>query len=504
MSRPLNLYVLSRIRDEECFNIVETHDSMKNYDHETRYHEIESLRLLVDEMTGRGIRAAELDGFYHGFTIPGIGKEFDLLKFNRRSCLNIELKSQPVPEQQILSQLLRNRYYLSHLGVKLDLFTAVTGTMECFRLSEDGELLRTGMQELARAVRKHATAYRTHAEELFRSSGYLVSPLSSPEKFLKGEYFLTQAQEQIRRNLLKAAEAAPAGSIYHITGRPGTGKTLLLYDLARTLAEKGRTLVIRAGALSDTEKRIGESLDRLAILSAEDMDAGAAGRQPLRFDTAAFILVDEAQRLDVSQFEKICRTAEEKGTVCIFSTDPERVLSTAEKERDITGRIRAIPPAGEYELSEKIRVNREITGFLTVLRDLNAKKDRRVSGYANVEVCCANTTAEAQELISYYRGKGYAFFNYSRPAFEPSPFQEMEESFDPRYVIGREFDRAVMLLDDSFRYDERGMLQGIPVPDPDRIYPNVFFQEITRVREKLAVVIMKAPELFEKTVSILQ
>lgn len=504
MSRPVNLYIISRIRDEDCFNIVETHDSMKSYDHETRYHEIESLRLLVDELTDRGVRVAELDGFYHGFIIPGIGKEFDLLKFNTRSCLNIELKSQPVPEQQILSQLLRNRYYLSHLGVKLDLYTVVTGTMECFCLSPEGELVETGMRELAKAVRKHASSYRTHAEELFRASEYLVTPMSSPERFLKGEYFLTQAQEQIKRNLLKAVEkgAGAGGCFYHVTGRPGTGKTLLIYDLAKTLAAKAPTVVIRAGALNDTEREIGERLEGLQILSAEAVRDG----EEVKFcaDETVYMLVDEAQRLTAGQFEQICRSAERGRKVCIFSTDPERVMTTAERERDITARIRSIPPAGEYELSEKIRVNREIAGFLSAMRDLNVRKKQHLNGYANIEVCCANTTAEAQDLIGYYRSKGYAFFNYSRPEFEPSPFRGMEEEFDPRYIVGREFDRAVILLDDSFRYDDKDILQGIPAPDPDRIYPNVFYQDVTRVREKLAVIVMKAPALFEKIVSILQ
>lgn len=50
------------------------------------------------------------------------------------------------------------------------------------------------------------------------------------------------------------------------------------------------------------------------------------------------------------------------------------------------------------------------------------------------------------------------------------------EDFDTHHVIGQEFDKVVMLLDSSFYYDENGTLQGIPHPNPDYLYPNLFYQ----------------------------
>ena len=60
-----------------------------------------------------------------------------------------------------------------------------------------------------------------------------------------------------------------------------------------------------------------------------------------------------------------------------------------------------------------------------------------------------------------------------------------------------------MLMDSSFSYDENGYLRGIPEPDPEHPYPNIFYSEISRVREHLALVIMDSPELFENILSIL-
>ena len=55
----------------------------------------------------------------------------------------------------------------------------------------------------------------------------------------------------------------------------------------------------------------------------------------------------------------------------------------------------------------------------------------------------------------------------------------------------------------SYLYDENGYLMGIPEPDPEHPYPNIFYSGITRVREHLALVIMDAPELLENILSIL-
>ena len=108
--RPVNIFRVSRIHDEGLFNISVKHEAEDHDNHRIKIHEIDSLRILVDALTDSGVSISELDGFYLGFIIPQIGKEFDLLKVTGRNCLNIELKSVSVPEEQILEQLLKNRH----------------------------------------------------------------------------------------------------------------------------------------------------------------------------------------------------------------------------------------------------------------------------------------------------------------------------------------------------------------------------------------------------------
>ena len=187
--KPVNLFRVSRIRDERLFNIMEKHEASDHDNHRIRIHEIESLRILTDALAGHGITVKDTDGFYFGFVIPLIGKEFDLLKVTGRYCLNIELKSQDVGEEHILAQLRKNRHYLTLLGRELMLFTVVTDTLKCYRLSDDGELEATDISEIAKAVRKCSAAYHGRIEKLFRASEYLISPEEDPERFLQGQYF---------------------------------------------------------------------------------------------------------------------------------------------------------------------------------------------------------------------------------------------------------------------------------------------------------------------------
>lgn len=493
MTRALNIYGISRIRASAPFNIVEKHQSQKSAPADAQYHEIESLRLLVDGLIQNGLSVGELDGFFFGFKIPQIGKEFDLLKILPTVCINIELKSTPVPDAQIRSQLLKNRHYLNHLGRQLCLYTVVTDSLTCYTLSANDQLVKVDFSQIVALLRQNAEGYITEIDGLFRAADYLVSPFHTPEKFIQGAYFLTQAQERIKKDLLRDLDQ---GSWFHLTGRPGTGKTLLLYDIAKTLAMGGKTLLLHCNALCDGLEKINREIANLSILPVDTLN-----RADFSMDGYRYILVDEAHRIYETQYQKIRASTTKNGQVCIFSSDPEQVLSTAEKQRDIVGKIKTLPSVKEFTLSEKIRTNRDLQAFIMRLKDLDYVPHPPAS-YANVYLNYANTTGEAQSLLEYYRSRGFVFINYSKPEFSDSPYTQYEGDFDAHHVIGQEFDKVVMLMDDAFYYDEKGMLKGVPHPDPDYLYPNLFYQGITRVREELAIIVVDAPELFEKIISI--
>jgi len=495
MTQGLNIYKLSRVRDEDAFNIVKRHDSRSEDKRTTQYHEMESFRFFVNALIGRGVSVSELDGFFYGYSISRIGKEFDLLRITEDFCLNIELKSLEVSKEQILKQLIQNKYYLNHLERRIRLFTVVTDSMTCYRLSSEGTLRECDLDEVVTAVKMTAEGFIDEIDPLFKHSKYMVSPVSTPGRFIDGEYFLTQAQDVIKTEILKASRNA-AGAFFQLTGMPGTGKTLLLYDLAKVYAKESETLVIHCGELPPGLAAISDTIDRLQVISVYDLDKCDLKRY-------RFILVDETHRMSTKDFEKICRSVGESRSVCIFSIDPRQLLTTVDKEKDISGKIESLGNVTEFKLSERIRYNKEIRFFILQLMDKRNKPKDQID-YDNISLAYADTSEEAQELLGYFRSLGYTFINYSKPRYHESPFARYEEDIDTDHVAGREYDNVVMLLDESFFYDEKGRLQGIPTPDPDYLYPNLFYQGITRAREKLAVIVIRNRGLFEEIAKIIE
>ena len=115
--RAINLYTLTRRIDNEIFAKYVSALSDRKEIIRIRMKEIDQIAGLVNELDFNGKTAELCDNWFYSFSIPQIGKEFDLLKIgNNKTAVNIELKSQEVPAEKIKNQLLQNRYYLSHLA----------------------------------------------------------------------------------------------------------------------------------------------------------------------------------------------------------------------------------------------------------------------------------------------------------------------------------------------------------------------------------------------------
>ena len=397
MTKPINIYLQSRINEELSFNRVEQHSSGKIEICRTHEHEIKSLRYIVDALMAEGLSLEMLEGFFYGYRIPQIGKEFDLLKFTETECLNIELKSQTVSLEHVLSQLKKNKYYLAHLGKKERFYTVFTDTMTCYMLDESNTLEPVDFSVVANDVKSFGGHYLTEIDQMFRASDYLVSPLNTPDKFINGEYFLTPAQEQIQRNILKDILNHSGYGFFSLTGKPGTGKTLLLYDVAKKLSAINKTLVIHCGKLPEGQEQLNKSIENFHVISA-----GYLKYCLEIIDIYNFILVDETHRIYPMHYDKICELVMRDNKICIFSSDPEQVLSSAEKRNGIVQKINSLPLIDKYELSEKIRTNKELASFIISVRNLN-KKPHVPMNYRNVTLSYASNFEEASNIIGYLK-----------------------------------------------------------------------------------------------------
>lgn len=496
MANPVNIYSLSRIQSEQAFNSINKH--LSGQKSRIKQTEIASLRLFVDKMVSFALPIEFFDGFFYSFKIPQIGKEFDLLKLSNDYCINIEFKSTSVGYDRILKQLVQNKHYLNHLSKRIELYTVITDTMVCYKLSMENTLIEVDISEIKNALESLLQNYIINIDNLFRPADYLVSPLNTPDKFLQGEYFLTQQQEEVKGDFLKKVSCLKNAAFFHITGKPGTGKTLLLYDLAKALSTNGKTLLVHCGILSKNQVKIKDSITNLDIISAKQLKG-----ENYELSKYSFILVDEAHRIYYPQFTRICTSVYENKQICMFSSDPGQILSRAEQRRQIVDKINQLDLSGKYELSDRIRTNKELISFMRQMIDLNDTPKEHMN-YPNISLNYANDSTEARLLLNYYHNRDFIFINFSKTNYGHSPYSEyiFEEDFDTHHVIGQEFDNVVILMDNSFFYNSANTLSSISHPNPDYLYPNLFYQGITRAREKLAIIIVETPELFEKMASI--
>ena len=112
-------------------------------------------------------------------------------------------------------------------------------------------------------------------EILFEANRYLISPLNTQQEFLDRQYFLTESQEKIKIDILSVLnEGKMQQCFFGITGKAGTGKTLLLYDIVRTVAYlNNRCCVIHSGILCEGHRYLNDNWDNVDIFPAKDANS---------------------------------------------------------------------------------------------------------------------------------------------------------------------------------------------------------------------------------------
>ena len=489
-----NLYILTRNQQKKLLTPYENVLSGREEVHKIKEHEFHSLTTFVDVLFENHITIADLDGFYFSYSIKYVGKEFDLLKVcKNEKVLNIELKSEAISLEKIEKQLQQNQYYLGLISSKIYSFTFVEETKKFYRLDETG--FHTCKVEDLIQILKEFRIYETgEIEELFCAKDFLISPLNTPEKFIEHRYFLTQQQVEIKKNVLEQVENNIRPRMWGITGGAGTGKTLLLYDIAKECSRYGKCCVIHSGMLLEGHQILNNMMENVDIMSVKAIDYELLKQYQ-------FIFVDEAQRLTPKGFHTILNLSENNKTSCIFFYDYFQVFTKAERKRNIPEKLKRIPGFQERRLSGKIRSNKEIVSFIETLLDLT--RMTRSYKYNNIDLFYTETAAEAKNIIQYYREeKNYVYIEYANLKYYPNATDRFYGDLNAHHVIGQEFDNVVITLDKNFRYGANGKLQGRVHPNPNYLFNKLFYQAISRAREKLCIIVIGNAELFEKINSV--
>lgn len=200
--------------------------------------ELLDIKQLVNEFNENKATLKELDQYYIGYRINQISKEFDLLRFGNDYIVNIELKSKKSKED-IRTQLIENQYYLSSVNENIYSFTYVSRDNILYKLDENKQLVECDFESLISVLRDQELLHIDNLDNIFNPSNYLISPFNTTEKFISGNYFLTDHQRQIKKEMMDNNGLIKFKFI-SIEGAAGTGKTLFAYDISKQYINAGK------------------------------------------------------------------------------------------------------------------------------------------------------------------------------------------------------------------------------------------------------------------------
>lgn len=486
----VNIYELTRISDKGMIQRLERQSSGRTRYLSIKSWEIKSLKKLVNHMIELKMDVLLLQ-FFYSFQIPKLGKEFDLLKIDDETVINIELKSGVVPQESIRKQLIQNRYYLSSLGKTIRSYTYISSTDQLVRLTKSNHVVETDWETICTDIIKQKDCYCSDIEDLFKADQFIISPLVEPNRFLQKEYFLTSQQRDISNKILKNIKQRNTW-FQGFTGMPGTGKTLLLYDIAMHLSKSQKICIIHCGSFSKELEQLNFRLKRIEFMKEHNIIEK-------NITDYAAILVDEAHNMSKGVFEKLYDSLKEKNIPVIFSYDCEDVIAEKEIEFDIVKYIRKCRGYEEYRLTNRIRTNEELSAFIQCLLQGSSYNHRKA--YPSVAISYANNIEEMQILLEAYQKQEYTFI-CDKQLHEISVLKgEYTEIFCAK---GHEYDKVVMIIDKHFYFDEKHLLR-YSANDSDMISPvRNLFHGLNRAKEKIALIIIDNESVLETILTIIQ
>lgn len=492
--KPANLLSLVNANKDLSSSVFELF--LRSFDIEIKENELTDLESLVNELYADSEGPEIFDDFYVGYTIDQISKEFDLLRFGKTSIINIELKRENTGDR-IKEQLKKNKYYLSFLGKKVISFTYVSQDKKLFYFDETESLKETDYSFLISLLIDQKPEYIEDINKLFDPSNYLVSPFNSTIAFMENRYFLTDHQENIKKEILKLIPKTGPCFIT-IEGNAGTGKTLLTYDIAKEYINNTKNvLIFHCGTLNGGHHKLREDYSWTI----------AAIKNYRSYDVSNYelIIVDETQRIYQYQLDELLEKIKKTNVKCIFSYDSQQCLARWEIKGNIPQYIKSQVSPQAFKLTEKIRTNKEIASFIKNLFDLSKKNPNQK--YTNVDVQYFSNVNDSREYLEVLKNQKWKIINYTPSMYKNYPYEKYQNrSNDTAHkVIGQEYDNVVAVLDKHFYYNKDGKLDTKGYSETPYYHPTkMLFQIVTRARKRLRIIIINNEAMLNQCLKILQ
>lgn len=438
---------------------------------------------------------------FFGFVIPRISKEFDCLWIGAKTIVNIELKSQDVGAAAIQKQLIQNQQYLRPLQKDVQLFTYDSSTGNVYTIDSSNCLVNSSLAEIGKAL------FLVHNEKLytggigvlFPPERYLVSPFNATDAFLNRQYFLTSQQEDIKKKILNFIDDTTSGCFCSITGGPGSGKSLLLYDIAKELMEAGKNVLIaHSGGLNNGHNILISK--GWHIVTTKNLIKSDVNFQRDIVDADVY-LIDESQRCYKYIMDVVIDKVSQRKKKCIFALDAEQVMSDGEQMYKNDETIRTITSGHSYALTSNIRTNADVYGFVKALFNIHHPANKNCREHVEITYC--KTIAEVIAILSALQKKGHHVPKFTPTLLGKADYEDWFPMSEPsaHEVIGQEFDDVVGLIGENMYYDTNGKL----VSRSKYYYreDKMLYQILSRARHKIHLVIWNNPVILERCLKLL-
>lgn len=493
MQRPINLLEICNLfKEKELLLDKNIKEFLQIQNCKT--HEIESLYFLCEELKKLNDENFNIfKDYYINYTIPQIGKEFDLVRFEKNRIINIELKLEEIATNEILKQLQRNYHYFSPLNKEIHCYAFVATQRKLYKYLKE-EIKEIEISNLFQELREFEYGQR-HPYTLFAPINYLISPFNNTQSFIDNQYFLTNHQEEICKEILKKIKQK-SHYIFSISGQAGTGKTLLTYHIAKKLMQQDyKVVIVHCASLNEGIHKLKDL--KWNIYPIKDFDH-------IKQIQADIIIVDESQRISVKQLQTIMLRAKENKTL-IFSHDVRQRLNKTNEAKEVTQRIQEIAKETNYKLKNKIRHNEEIAYFIKKIFNPRNKEfqDSKPKEFKNISLYYANNLQDAEKYVIFLTKENWKYIHLTPDMHKQDNLKDVQFNSDTssHKAIGQEWDNIVVTITKDFYYTEENKLSY----KADYYYNplETLFQALTRAKKQLKLIIINNPDVYKKCVEIL-
>ncbi|MFM1583406.1 hypothetical protein, partial [Helcococcus ovis] len=150
----------------------------------------------------------------------------------------------------------------------------------------------------------------------------------------------------------------------------------------------------------------------------------------------------------------------------------------------------------------RIRSNKDIYNFINCLFD---KSKFYRSNFNDITIYYFNEYYEAINYLKKMVEKGWMYpefstSNYYENILDKYKINGMNSSHK---VIGQEFDKVVVIIDENFYYNSENKLRSKVITNVKYDAMMMLYQNVTRVKNKLSIVVINNKEVLERLTKLI-